>query len=441
MKQQIKERIEKIRKGEVPEGYKRTRVGIIPEDWKLTKIGDIAQSTSGSTPSRNNYNKYYKSGSIHWVKTTDLNNNSITSTEENITLEAMNETSCKMLPVGTVLVAMYGGFRQIGRTGLLKISATCNQALTAIYPNDKFDSGFLQAYLNSNVTKWKNYAASSRKDPNITRKDVMDFIIPHSTLKEEKKIFKIISTWDKAIELKEKLIEQKKELKRGLMQKLLTGEVESNEFEDWEEIKLKEKGKCHRGVSYHPNDLYSNDNESTVRLLRSNNIQNGELYINKDIQYVNRNRVNQEQFLRTGDIIICMANGTKKLVGKNGYFNEKLKYNYTVGAFCAIFRCNSFDDNLMIKYIFQSNKYESFIQKLLTGTNINNLSPGDIENMKFYFPKNSTKKEQITKILYTNDRNITLLTEEVLNLKQQKKGLMQLLLTGIVRVNTGENNE
>jgi len=142
----------------------------LPNGWSLKKLGEIFDITSGTTPSRV-VNEYFEKGTHLWVKTTDLNNNFISDTEEKVTDLAMKETSLKKLPVGTVLVAMYGGFNQIGRTGLLQKEASVNQALSAILPKrDIVEPYFLLNWLNCKVEDWKNFAASSRKDPNITKR-------------------------------------------------------------------------------------------------------------------------------------------------------------------------------------------------------------------------------------------------------------------------------
>ena len=102
-------------------------------EWGDKKIGDLFKVTSGSTPLRSDH-RFFENAEFFWVKTTDLNNSLITTTEEKISRVALDETSIKILPKGTVFVAMYGGFNQIGRTGLLTMESACNQALSAIYP-------------------------------------------------------------------------------------------------------------------------------------------------------------------------------------------------------------------------------------------------------------------------------------------------------------------
>jgi type I restriction enzyme, S subunit len=119
----------------VKKGYKQTEVGVIPKDWQVAALGAVSETSSGTTPPRALQERYYQNGSIFWVKTLDLNNSDIFFTEENVTELALKETSLKCYPIGTVLVAMYGGFNQIGRTGLLGQPATVNQAITAVRPN------------------------------------------------------------------------------------------------------------------------------------------------------------------------------------------------------------------------------------------------------------------------------------------------------------------
>ena len=104
---------------EVKPGFKQTEVGVIPKDWETSTIGALADTSSGTTPFRELADRYYKNGSVAWVKTLDLNNGIIFATDERVTRTAINETNLAINPVGTVLVAMYGGFNQIGRTGLL----------------------------------------------------------------------------------------------------------------------------------------------------------------------------------------------------------------------------------------------------------------------------------------------------------------------------------
>ncbi|MFM8744570.1 MAG: restriction endonuclease subunit S, partial [Cytophagales bacterium] len=181
----------------------------LPREWELVKIKEIAKISSGTTPLRDRI-EYHQNGTIPWVKTTDLNNSTIVDTEENITELALQKTSLRMYPKNTVLVAMYGGFNQIGRTGILGIEATINQALSAISVNrEEVDPHFLLNWLNAKVGLWKNLAGSSRKDPNITSKDVGDFPFVKIPLQEQRAIAHILGLMDESINKNNQLITQK----------------------------------------------------------------------------------------------------------------------------------------------------------------------------------------------------------------------------------------
>ena len=109
----------------------------VPAEWEVKEIENIYNSIkSGSTPLREN-SSYFEEGNILWVKTLDLNESFVCQTEENITKKALQETSCNLFPINSVLIAMYGGWEQIGRTAILSKEATTNQAITALF-NAKF---------------------------------------------------------------------------------------------------------------------------------------------------------------------------------------------------------------------------------------------------------------------------------------------------------------
>lgn len=185
-------------------------------EWDESTLSDIATISSGTTPLRANP-QFYEGGTIPWVKTKDLNNSFIDSTEECITPQAKATIS----PVGSVLVAMYGGFKQIGRTGYLRIPAATNQALSVLrVKSDKVLPIYLLTWLNAKVDDWKRIASSSRKDPNITGSDVASFPIRLPLPVEQERIADCLSSLDDLITAQTKKIEALKTHKKGLMQQL-----------------------------------------------------------------------------------------------------------------------------------------------------------------------------------------------------------------------------
>jgi type I restriction enzyme, S subunit len=124
------------------------RLRLLKETTKVSRIGEITTVTSGGTPDRNN--PAYWGGSIPWIKTGELLDGSISESEETITELGLENSSAKLFPVGTVLIALYGQGQTRGRTGILKIRSTTNQGSAAILPNPEiFDSRYMQYWLRS----------------------------------------------------------------------------------------------------------------------------------------------------------------------------------------------------------------------------------------------------------------------------------------------------
>jgi type I restriction enzyme S subunit len=200
-------------------GYSR-RCPSIPSGWKFVKMKDIGKVNAGSTPLRS-VNKYFEGGTIPWVKTLDLNNGIIEQTEESITELALKKTSCNIRPVGSVLVAMYGGWNQIGRTGLLHVSAATNQAVSAVMPDAELvRSDYLLYLLNTNVSYWRKVAISSRKDPNITKDDVEKFPVPLPSLEIQDLIVKKIKRVISEVEQIHLTIKHSKQLQKSLINQI-----------------------------------------------------------------------------------------------------------------------------------------------------------------------------------------------------------------------------
>jgi type I restriction enzyme S subunit len=186
------------------------------ECWNSKTLNDIGKITSGSTPARSNP-KFFSGGSIPWVKTTDLNNSFIIETEEKVTPKAKVRTN----PAGSVLIAMYGGFNQIGRTGCLTTPAATNQAISVLALDQKITiPAYVLAWLNAKVEVWKRIASSSRKDPNITGSDVAKFVIVLPETDEQQHIASCLSSFDALITAETQKLEALKTHKKSLMQQL-----------------------------------------------------------------------------------------------------------------------------------------------------------------------------------------------------------------------------
>ena len=156
----------------------------IPDSWAWCRLGEIANWGSGATPNRNDP-EYYKNGTVPWLKTGDLNDGIISIIPELITPKAVKETSVKLNPVGSVLIAMYGA--TIGKLGILGIEATTNQACCAGIVHNGIFNKYLFYYLMSQRDAFKRRGEGSGQ-PNISKEKIIETIFPLPPLNEQKRI-------------------------------------------------------------------------------------------------------------------------------------------------------------------------------------------------------------------------------------------------------------
>jgi len=124
---------------------------MVPEGWKKQQLGTLGLLTSGGTPSRNK--SEYWGGSIPWVTTGEINFGSITKTSEHITDEGLTNSSAKVFPIDTLLIAMYGQGKTRGKVAKLKVAAATNQACAALLPDESFCIDFYSHYLTAKYTQ------------------------------------------------------------------------------------------------------------------------------------------------------------------------------------------------------------------------------------------------------------------------------------------------
>jgi restriction modification system DNA specificity domain protein len=189
----------------------------------------------------------------------------------------------------------------------------------------------------------------------------------------------------------------------------------------WKVVKLGEIGKIVNGLTYSPENVSNNG----LLVLRSSNISDNSIVLNNDDVYVK----GISKFNKTleNDILICVRNGSKNLIGKNALITEKYK-DLAFGAFMAIFRSNY---NLFLIHIFKTNTFFKQVKNDL-GATINSINNGNLLNFKIPLPPLDEQKK-IAEILSTWDEAINLTINLIESKKQFKKALMQNLLTAKIR--------
>ena len=192
----------------------------------------------------------------------------------------------------------------------------------------------------------------------------------------------------------------------------------------WEVKALKSMGSCKNGLTYSPDDIVEGEG---LLVLRSSNIKDSQIVFDDNVYVREEIKVNYK--VQENDILVCVRNGSKNLIGKNALITKEA-IGMAHGAFMTVFNSKI---NKYIFQLFQSDLFFNQVEKNL-GATINSINNSDLILFEFPFPNEKIELEKISKILNTQDKKIEKEEENLAKLKELKKGLMSDLLSGKVRV-------
>ena len=421
MTPEVKQRIEQIQQGIVPEGYKKTKTDIVPADWKESPIGKYIREYTEKTTIPNQY-PVLTSARTGLMLQTDYYSNRQVTTEDNV--------GYNVLPYG------YITFRSRSDDGRFRFNENRiieRGVISYFYPVFSFSEEVCHEYvlylLNFSIYRRMYPYAEGTAQQVLSLKKLGQLKYSLPLVAEQKKIAEILSTQDKAIELQARKIEELKRFKKGCLEKMFPRKgqkVPEKRFpgftDDWEQRKLTEFVEFFSGLTYTPNDVQENG----TLVLRSSNVSNGEV-VDADNIYVNPQVVNSEN-VKVGDIVVVVRNGSRSLIGKHAQIKAFMP-NTVIGAFMTGIRseCPEFTNALL-----NTSRFEEEIAMNM-GATINQITGYMFSKMEFKVPCLDEQKK-IGEYFEKLDNLITLHQRKLEEMKKQKKALMQLLLTGIVRV-------
>ena len=424
MTPEIKQRIEQIRRGEVPEGYVKTALGLAPANWKRYTFGDIY--TERKEPGDENLPLLMVS--IH----SGVSDGEVDGAELPKQVKRIEDKSqYKKAVSGDLVFNMMRAWQ--GAIGTVRTTGMVSPAYIVAEPNDKVNPLFMDYYSRTpqmiNQIDRRSYGVTDfRKRLYWDSFAPIGCILP--PIEEQQKIAAILTTQDRVIELKEKRLAEKQRQKKYLMQQLLTGKKRLPGFsEEWKikplkKLAEKQKKKNH-GFQY--------------RLVLSNSAQHGIVSQDQefDKEIANEERIDGYYVVIPGAFVY---NPRISVIAPCGPINvNETDETGIMSPLYTVFTISSPQISQdFLKYYFQSSCWYKYVKGVANyGARHDriSISDGDFFDMPIPLP---TKEEQnyIAKVLSAADREIDLLRQDIEQEKQKKKALMQLLLTGIVRVKT-----
>jgi type I restriction enzyme S subunit len=424
-------------------GYKMTEVGEILEGWDVVRIGDnaICDVIGGSTPSTEV--PEYWGGDIPWATPTDitsLRTNYIDKTTQYISAAGLKNSGANLIPSGSVLMTSRA---TIGYCAINLVPMATNQGFANLVCGPKVSSQFMLYLMLAHRSTLERLADGSTFGE-VSKRTIRNLKVALPPLPEQRKIAAILSTVDENIQKTQQIIEKTEELKRGLMQQLLTRGIGHTRFkqteigdipEEWE---IKHLGELWTFIKAGISRPFKSENVG-ITVLRSNNVQSGSIDLS-DLKYWYdpdpRGSDLSKITLRKYDVLVNFVNGSLKELGKAAIYLEEAK-PCIVSTNFFIIRFNEAVDPFYINTFFQTYQYKKQIDAVGGFTGQGSFDTEDLSGVTMVRPP-LTEQKEIVRILHGIDRKIENEKRQKHELEQLKKGLMQALLAGKVRVKVSE---
>ncbi|MBE7649017.1 restriction endonuclease subunit S [Tenacibaculum finnmarkense] len=404
-------------------GYKKTKLGWIPEEWEISTLGEIGEIISGLTYSPKNIS----SEGILVLRSSNVQNRRLRF-EDNVFVNIPNNTFNPIKEKDILICVRNGSKKLIGKNVMIpkSIEGVAFGAFMTVYRSSLndflfhlFDTDFYNKEIHKNLGATIN---------SINSKDFKRFQIPLPPLPEQEKIAEILATWDTSIEKQQRLIKQLQERKKGLMQQLLTGKIRLKNAEgvlfseDWEECKISDVA-----------NQYSikNKNDDIIEVLSCTKY-NG---LVRSLEYFGRRvygaDLSKYKIVPRGYFAYATNHIEEGSIGFQNIMNKGL-----VSPMYTVFKTDEkIDDCFFFKllktekmiYKYQSNMAGSIARR-------GGLRWSSFETLGIKIPSTIKEQQAIAQVLTTSDTEIILENKKLLTLQEQKKGLMQQLLTGAIRV-------
>lgn len=422
MTPEVRDRIDQIRQGIVPEGYKKTKSDIVPVDWKESSIGEYICEYTEKTTIPNQYPVLTSARTGLMLQTEYYSNRQVT-TENNV--------GYNILPFG------YVTFRSRSDDGRFRFNENRiikRGIISYFYPVFSFSEEVCHEYmlylLNFSIYRRMYPYAEGTAQQVLSLKKLGQLKYSLPLVAEQKKIAEILSTQDKAIELQGRKIEELKRFKKGCLEKMFPRKgqkVPETRFPgftgDWEQRKVSTIASDTRGggTPATSNETYWSGN---IPWIQSSDLSEGKLFGVEPRKYISRDGLNNSATQLVPENSIAVV--TRVGVGKLAF----MPFSYTTSQdFLSLCKLQT-EPHFTVYALYQMLQGEL---QAVQGTSIKGMTKDDLLSKSIFAPKDEVEQQQLGSYFRNLDTLITLHQRKLEEMKKQKKALMQLLLTGIVK--------
>lgn len=424
----------------IKQGYKQTSLGILPQEWEVVRLGEVGDIVGGGTPDTTN--SAFWNGEILWLTPTEIKQKYIFDSERKITQKGLLNSSAKLLPKNTILITTRA---TIGDIGIATQKLSTNQGFQSFISGEKVNFEFMYYLLGAKKREFIALANGSTF-LEISAKTIRQIQIPLPPIKEQEKIAQILGVWDKGISVLKSLIEAKTKRKKALMQRLLTPPCES----PTPSLRASETSAAIYKKSVDCHDLTASNLAMTEKNSKAKQSLRFAEFTDKwqemrlgDIIFATTSNLTLQNIDDKGEFPVFGANG---LIGYINFYHKEneclgvVKDGAGVGRTYFLPKKSSALNTLQyietnqadikfVYYLFLNIKWTNWIK----GSTIPHIFFNDYKNLTIKLPTLAEQKK-IAQVLSACDKEIELLKSKFQCLKTQKKGLMQRLLNGEVRV-------
>lgn len=309
-----------------------------------------------------------------------------------------------------------------GAAGISELECMVSPAYVVLTPKKETSSGFFNYRIENARMLYLLWAYSHGLTSDRLRLYYADFArIPmrQPSLPEQKKIAAFLGVVDAKIAGLKARQEGLERYKRGLMQALFSQRLrftkpDGTAFPDWEEKQLGEVVEVVSGLTYSPDDI----RDDGLLVLRSSNVKSAAITLTDQV-FVDVD-VEADKLTQAGDILLCVRNGSQRLIGKSALVPENMP-KATHGAFMSVLRGAN---NALIFQLMQTELFFREVHKNL-GATINSINSSDLKKFKFWLPKHPDEQQKIAGALQAMDAKIAAVAGQVATMEDFKKGLLQ----------------